>query len=139
MKTKNEKRASLYEQYQRLYRSSLNVHSEYFTRLEGYMKQYLGTYELDNAREPASTVRNITYEIIESQIDPDIPYPKAESEVFSEINVLHLFSSSSDVNSSKSLPPLMIAKESATLTSSSRIWLETITVIPISLLNLCII
>lgn len=88
MKTKNEKRLSLYEEYQRLYRSSLGVHSEYFTRLEGYMKQYLGTYELDNAKEPASTVRNITYEIIESQIDPDIPYPKAESEVFSEIGEL---------------------------------------------------
>lgn len=84
MITINEKRRSLCEDYMGLYRSSLNVHSEYFSQLESYMKQYLGSYELDNAKEPATTVRNITYEMIESQIDPDIPFPKAEAEIFSE-------------------------------------------------------
>ena len=84
MKTKNEKRRSLCEEYIGLYRSSLSVSSEYFALLESYMKQYLGSYELDGAKENATTIRNVTYEMIESQIDPDIPFPKAEAEVFDE-------------------------------------------------------
>lgn len=84
MKMKNEKRRSLCENYIKLYQSALTVNTEYFEELRSYMAQYLGTYELDGTRENATTVRNITYEIIESQIDPDIPFPKAEAEIFSE-------------------------------------------------------
>ena len=84
MKTINEKRRSLCEDYIKLYHASEVAHKEYFEELSSYMKQYLGSFELDGAREPAQTVRNITYEIIESQIDPDIPYPRAEAEVFSD-------------------------------------------------------
>ncbi len=83
MKTKNEQKQSLYDEYLGLYRSALNAQSEYHEQLEKYMRQYLGSYEIDNSAESAVTVRNITYEIIESQIDPDIPYPKAEAEVYS--------------------------------------------------------
>jgi len=84
MTTNNEKRRSLCEDYISLYRAAESASSDYLEALRSHMKQYLGTYELDGAREPATTVRNITYEIIESQIDPEIPFPRAEAEVFSD-------------------------------------------------------
>lgn len=84
MKPNNQKRQSVTEEYFGLYRSALNAHSELRERLERDMRQYLGSYEIDNSTEAATTVRNITYEIIESQIDPDIPFPKADSEIYSE-------------------------------------------------------
>ena len=84
MKMKNQKRRSLYDEYQRLYRAALNAQSEYRERLQGHLSQYLGSYEIDGSKEAATTVRNITYEIIESQIDPDVPYPKAHAEVHTE-------------------------------------------------------
>lgn len=83
MKT-TKQRQSLYEEYKRLYRSALAAQSDERTLLERHMRQYLGSNEIDNSIEAAITVRNITYEIIESQIDPDVPYPKASCEIYSE-------------------------------------------------------
>lgn len=37
---------------------------------------YLGTHDIANAKKNASNVRNITYELIESQVDSSIPQPK---------------------------------------------------------------
>jgi hypothetical protein len=48
------------------------------------MQQYLGDPTIDGSSEQAGTVRNITYEIIESEINSDIPAPKADPECFSE-------------------------------------------------------
>ena len=48
------------------------------------MRQYRGSHELDGAKEDASTVRNVTYELIESQVSSDIPQPKCDPAVFSE-------------------------------------------------------
>ena len=48
------------------------------------MAQYKGSYEIDGSKENATTIRNITYEIIESQISSEIPQPKADSAVYSE-------------------------------------------------------
>jgi hypothetical protein len=48
------------------------------------MSQYKGSDELDGSATRASTVRNITYEIIESQVSSEIPQPKVDSACYSE-------------------------------------------------------
>ena len=48
------------------------------------MEQYRGSFDIDGSDEAATTIRNITYEIIESQISSDIPMPKAEPASYSE-------------------------------------------------------
>ena len=87
MKHLSPKRRAFCERYIELYHAAAEVHSELCSELEVHMNQYLGSYEIDNSTESATTVRNVTYEIIESQIDPDIPYPKAEAEIYSERGV----------------------------------------------------
>lgn len=84
MKHLKPERRAFCERFVELYRAAAEIHSEYCSELEAHMRQYLGTYEIDNSHEPATTIRNVTYEVIESQIDPDIPYPKAEAEIYSE-------------------------------------------------------
>ena len=53
-------------------------------RLDKNMRQYLGSTEIDGSSEQALTVRNITYEIIESEIDPSVPVPKVDAFSYSE-------------------------------------------------------
>ena len=77
------KRSAKLERFSALYNESLLASSEEFERLEQNMSQYLGSYEIDGG-EKASTVRNITYEIIESQVNSDIPTPKVDSICYSE-------------------------------------------------------
>ncbi|MBR2650221.1 MAG: hypothetical protein IKD45_01020 [Clostridia bacterium] len=63
-----------------------NAKHSYADKLEAFdrnMKQYKGSDEIDGG-ERAIAVRNITYEIIESQISSDIPQPKADPEYYSE-------------------------------------------------------
>ena len=45
-------------------------------------EQYEGSKKIDGSQEEATAVRNITYELIESQISPDIPSPKVDSFIF---------------------------------------------------------
>ncbi len=84
MKSKKQNTARIAEQILELYNSALLAHDATEEELDKHMRQYLGSYEIDNSHEAATTVRNITYEIIESEIDPDIPYPKATASVYSE-------------------------------------------------------
>lgn len=51
---------------------------------ERHMAQYRGSHEIDGSCEDASTVRNITYEIIESQVSSQIPQPKVDPCCYSE-------------------------------------------------------
>lgn len=53
--------------------------------MEQNMSQYLGSKEIDGAPEsPAEVVRNITYELIESQISTTIPAPRVTPKRWSE-------------------------------------------------------
>ena len=54
-------------------------------RLCRNMNQYLGSDEIDGSTERASVVRNITYEIIESEINADIPMPKVDTSCYSTL------------------------------------------------------
>lgn len=51
---------------------------------ERHMKQYRGSDEIDGSAERAGTVRNITYEIVESQVSSSIPQPKVDPVCYTE-------------------------------------------------------
>lgn len=53
-------------------------------RMTRNMDQYLGSDQIDGSTERASIVRNITYEVIESQINAEIPLPKVDTSCYSE-------------------------------------------------------
>ena len=84
MKNLTPERLAFFERYRELYHAAREVHAELCSELEVHMEQYIGSYEIDNSGERATTIRNVTYEVIESEIDPDVPYPKAEAEICTE-------------------------------------------------------
>ena len=69
-----------------LYENAKNKYAPTLEKLELWQQQYKGSTMLDGASEQASAVRNITYEIIESQIDSTIPAPKIDPKRYSEKN-----------------------------------------------------
>ena len=69
--------------FKTLYNSAENAHASVLEGFERAMRQYKGDTEIDGSSEPAITVRNITYEIVESQISSDIPSPKADATSYS--------------------------------------------------------
>lgn len=84
MKTEiNQKEARL-EFFSSLYENAKNSYSETLNLYERHMKQYRGGTDIDGSSEPALTVRNITYEIVESQVSSDIPHPKVDAACYSE-------------------------------------------------------
>ena len=84
MKINYEQKEAQLELFSSLYESAKNAYSETLALYERHMKQYRGDAEIDGSREPALTVRNITYEIVESQVSSDIPYPKVDAACYSE-------------------------------------------------------
>ena len=52
--------------------------------LERNERQYRGDDRIDGSTERAAAVRNITYEIVESQVSSDIPQPKVTAAEYSE-------------------------------------------------------
>lgn len=81
MKQKQNERL---EHFRSLYEHAKNHYAETLGALEMHYQQYLGSRALDGAREDATLVRNITYEIIESQVSSDIPSPKVDPSAYSE-------------------------------------------------------
>ena len=83
MKTEKKNRAERLEFFRALYENAKNAYSTELDLFERHMRQYRGSAELDGASEAATTVRNITYELIESQVSSDIPQPKVDPSVYS--------------------------------------------------------
>ena len=67
-----------------LYTAAKNDYAEKFAEFDTHMQQYLGSDAIDGSNERASTVRNITYEMIESQVSSNIPSPKVDPACYSE-------------------------------------------------------
>ena len=67
-----------------LYTTAKNDYAEKCAEFDTHMQQYLGSDAIDGSNERASTVRNITYEMIESQVSSDIPPPKVDPACYSE-------------------------------------------------------
>ncbi len=84
MKTKNLTTEAKLDLFSSLYENAKNCYSDAAALLERHMRQYKGANEIDGSYETALTVRNITYEIIESQVSSDIPYPKVSAACYSE-------------------------------------------------------
>ncbi len=74
--THNTQQRLLY--FRSLYEQARQAGAETDICLQRHMKQYRGSDEIDGSTERASTVRNITYEIVESQVSSAIPQPKVD-------------------------------------------------------------
>ena len=84
MKTENLSKALRLEFFRELYENAKNCCKSLHEDFSRYMNQYRGSLEIDGSTERASTVRNITYEMVESQISSDIPPPKVDAAYYSE-------------------------------------------------------
>lgn len=84
MKTETTSKKARLEFFAELYENAKNNYSEALELYDRHMKQYRGSTEIDGSSESALTVRNITYEIIESQVSSSIPHPKVDAACYSE-------------------------------------------------------
>ena len=84
MRIENKTKALKLEFFKTLYQCAENAYAPKLEAFERAMKQYKGSTEIDGSDEAAITVRNITYEIIESQVSSDIPSPKADATSYNE-------------------------------------------------------
>ena len=83
MNEKSIKTKARLEKFKELYSSAVISAGSIHDRLNRHMEQYLGSDEIDGSSERASVVRNITYEVIESEINADIPVPKVDTSCYS--------------------------------------------------------
>lgn len=72
--------------FQTLYEEAKNSMSDQYEKLKRHINQYKGSKEIDGSQEEATVVRNITYELIESQISSFIPCPSVTPKMSSEQN-----------------------------------------------------
>ncbi len=84
MKKENTTRSRGLAVWKELYTTAKNDYAEKCAEFDTHMQQYLGSDAIDGSNERASTVRNITYEMIESQVSSDIPLPKVDPACYSE-------------------------------------------------------
>ena len=83
MKDINTQKEVRLEHFSSLFESARLSAADRNENFERNMRQYLGSDEIDGG-EPALTVRNITYEMIESEVNSDIPVPKVDAFSYSE-------------------------------------------------------
>ena len=72
--------------FQDLYTEARTVSEAIYEAMDKHVKQYKGDDSIDKSAEKALTVRNITYELIESQISSYIPTPSVKPKMWSERN-----------------------------------------------------
>lgn len=72
--------------FQDLYREARGYMQELLEGMDRSLKQYKGSKEIDGSDVEAKTVRNITYELVESQITGYVPTAKVDPKMWSEIN-----------------------------------------------------
>ena len=84
MRIENKNAALKLEFFKALFQCAENAYASQLESFDRAMKQYKGSREIDGSDEEAITVRNITYEIVESQVRSEIPSPKADAISYSE-------------------------------------------------------
>ncbi len=82
--TKQTKKSERLAYFSSLYQKSKTAAEQARALYDRHMRQYRGTTEIDGSTQKALTVRNITYEMIESQISSHIPPPKVDPTAYSE-------------------------------------------------------
>lgn len=70
--------------FQSLYEDAKASMEKYYENLDKWYEQYKGSKKIDGSDEEAKVVRNITYELIESQISSYIPNPSVTPCIASE-------------------------------------------------------
>ncbi|MBO5010505.1 MAG: hypothetical protein J6D20_07420 [Clostridia bacterium] len=70
--------------FQDLYQEARSYADELLEKMKRHLEQYKGSDIIDGSEERAKVVRNITYELVESQITGYIPNPKVEPKMWSE-------------------------------------------------------
>ena len=84
MRTEHKEKEARLSFFASLYENAKNSYSDSLELYDKYVKQYRGTDGIDGSEERALTVRNITYEIVESQVSSEIPHPKVDAACYSE-------------------------------------------------------
>lgn len=67
-----------------LYSEARTACEEAYEKLQTHLEQYKGSRKIDDSSEEAKQVRNITYELIESQVSSYIPNPRVRPRMQSE-------------------------------------------------------
>ena len=84
MKTETTSKELRLEFFKELYERAKSAFSETAEEFERHLEQYRGSKAIDGSTEEALTVRNVTYEIIESQVSSEIPMPKVDPAAYSD-------------------------------------------------------
>ena len=84
MKIPNSSSRDRLNYFRELYEGAREAYADTLDAFEQHMKQYRGSDELDGTSVRATTVRNITYEMIETQVRSNIPAPKVDPACYSE-------------------------------------------------------
>ena len=84
MKIPNSSAKERLDFFKELYDGARVAYSDQLEEFEKHMNQYRGSDELDGTSVRATTVRNITYEMIETQVRSDVPLPKVDPTCYSE-------------------------------------------------------
>ncbi len=72
--------------FQDLYREARAECEEHYADLDKFYRQYKGTKDIDGSEVQAKLVRNITYELVESQVTSYLPNPSVAPRMWSEKN-----------------------------------------------------
>lgn len=72
--------------FQELYHEARSFSDEMYEKLEQHYEQYKGSTKIDGSDVEATQVRNITYELVESQVTSYLPNPAVTPKMFSEKN-----------------------------------------------------
>lgn len=72
--------------FQELYHEARSFSDEMYEKLEQHYQQYKGSTKIDGSDVGATQVRNITYELVESQVTSYLPNPAVTPKMFSEKN-----------------------------------------------------
>lgn len=72
--------------FQELYHEARAASEDLYTKLERHLQQYKGSDEIDGSDVKAKQVRNITYELVESQVTSYLPNPSVTPKMWSERN-----------------------------------------------------
>jgi len=83
MRIETDDKESKLSFFQDLYTTARSACDSQFEMIERNMKQYKGDNEIDGSVEKATVVRNITYELVESQVSGYIPTAKVEPVTYS--------------------------------------------------------
>lgn len=92
--------------FKNLYEEACSAASEHYEKMKRHLEQYKGSADIDGSNEQAKQVRNITYELVESQVTSYIPTPAVTPDMWSERNERNAKSIETLLNKKRNRNPL---------------------------------